>query len=273
MNKIINLNQLEIPFKYKLIGYVVAGGLILTTLNPFVVVQAGTRGVVTNFGKVSDEALGEGLHFVIPIMQKVHVLDVRIQKGEGTGNAASKDMQTVQTKVALNYHVNPLKVSQVFQNTGHEVGSRIVQPAVQESVKAITAQYTADELISKREEVKIKITNNLSERLDKFGILVDEFSITDFDFSKTFNEAIENKTTAEQLKLKAQTDLERIKIEGEQKITSAKAEAESLRLQKAEVTSEMLKLREIENHKLAIEKWDGKMPHMTGGALPFINIK
>jgi len=247
--------------------------LLLSWLSPFAVVPAGHRGVITTFGKVDPDVLDEGLHFRIPVAQQVNLVDVRIQKGEGKGDAASKDLQTVHTAVALNYHVDPAAAATVFQNTGTQIGERIVVPAVQESVKAATAQYTAEELISKRSEVKAKISALLEERLHKFGVRVDEFSITNFDFSKSFNEAIESKTTAEQLKLKAERDLMRIRIEAEQKIASAKAEAESLRLQKQEVTPELLRLREIENQSKAIDKWDGRLPNVTGGgAVPFIQL-
>lgn len=112
----------------------------------------------------------------------------------------------------------------------------------------------------------------MSERLGKHGVTVDEFSIVNFDFSKSFNEAIEAKTTAEQLKLKAERDLARIKVEAEQKVASAKAEAEALGLQKQQVTAELIRLREIENQRKAIEKWNGVLPNVTGGSIPFINV-
>lgn len=253
---------------------VVFGGVLflMYLVAPFAIVPAGHRGVITTFGKVSNIVLDEGIHFRIPIAQTVHLMDVRIQKGEGKGDAASKDLQTIHTTVALNYHVNPNDAAKVFQDIGQQVGDRIIVPAVKEAVKAATAQYTAEELISKRPEVKERIRGLLADRLVKFGIAVDDFSITNFDFSKSFNDAIEAKTTAEQLKLKAERDLARIKVEAEQKIASAKAEAESLALQKQQVTPELIRLREIENQRRAVEKWDGKLPSVTGGSVPFINV-
>ena len=246
--------------------------LVLYWLAPFAIVGPGTRGVLTTFGKVSDEVYGEGLHFVIPAVQHMHMIDVRIQKGEGEGDAASKDMQSVNTRVALNYHIQPEQAAVVFRELGQSVGERIIVPAVQEAVKAATAQYTAEELISKRPEVRERIKSLLVERLGKHGVAVDEFSIVNFAFSKSFNEAIEAKTTAEQLKLKAERDLARIRVEAEQKVASAKAEAESLALQKQQVTAELIRLREIENQRKAIEKWNGVLPNVTGGVVPFINV-
>lgn len=256
------------------LGVVVLVLLVFTWLAPFVVIPAGHRGVVTTFGKVHEEVMGEGLHFRIPIVNSVHKIDVRIQKGEGSGEAASKDLQTIHTTVALNFHLNPAQVAATFRDIGdlEAVGDRIILPSSQEAVKAITAQYTAEELIAKRQEVRDRIRKFLEERLVRHGILVDEFSITNFDFSKSFNEAIEAKTTAEQLKLKAERDLQRIRVEAEQKIAQAQAEAQALRLQKQEITAELIKLREIEAQRLAIEKWNGILPSVTGGAVPFINV-
>ncbi|MFP5430176.1 MAG: prohibitin family protein [Gammaproteobacteria bacterium] len=261
------------------VARIIGGGVLLLMgiwiLNPFVIIGPGERGVVLNFGAVQKEVMDEGLHLRVPIMQKVVVMDVKVQKGEGQGDAASKDLQQVTTNVALNYHLDPARVAETFQTIGTlaAVGDRIILPAVQESVKAATALYTAEELVSRRQEVRDQIRDQLRERLTKNGVVVDEFSIVNFAFSQEFSNAIESKTTAEQLKLKAERDLERIRIEGEQKITQARAEAEALRLQKENVTVNLIELRKIEMQQRAIEKWDGRLPQVTGGAMPFIDIK
>lgn len=248
--------------------------VLLFMFSPFTQIPAGHRGVVTTFGKVKEEVLGEGLHFIVPFVNVVHKIDVRLQKAEGDGEAASKDLQTIHTRVALNYHLAPERVAITFRDIGgpQEVDSRIIVPSVQEAVKAATAQYTAEELITKRSDVRDRIRGFLTERLNKHGIEIDEFSVVNFQFSQSFNEAIEAKTTAEQLKLKAERDLQRIRVEAEQKVAQAKAEAESLKLQKQEITPELIKLREIEAQRLAIEKWNGILPSVTGGAVPFIPV-
>ena len=264
-----------LPRVLKYAGLVIVALVLLSWLNPFVVINAGHRGVITTFGKVNPTVLEEGLHFRIPIMQQVREINVQIQKAEGDGDAASRDLQQVHTKIALNYHLIPTRVAETFQLVGdlNSVGDRIIVPAVQEAFKATTAKYTAEELISKRPEVRDQISQFMKDRLLRHGIAIDEFSIVNFRFSESFNQAIEGKTTADQLKLKAERDLERIKVEAEQKIASAKAEAESLRLQKQEITPDLLKLREIENQRLALEKWNGQLPQVTGGSVPMINIK
>jgi len=180
----------------------------------------------------------------------------------------------VHTRVALNYHVRPEGAVTVFRDLGNEPGQRIIIPAVQEAVKAVTARFTAEELIAKRTDVRDQIVTQLRERLARHGIMVDEFSIVNFNFSRSFNDAIEAKTTAEQLKLKAERDLQRIEVEAKQRVAQARAEAESLAVQRQQVTPELIRLREMENQRMAIEKWDGKLPTVAGGgAVPFINVK
>ncbi|MBM4203208.1 MAG: prohibitin family protein [Gammaproteobacteria bacterium] len=258
--------------RYIIIGIVVL--VVLALFSPFTQIPAGHRGVVTTFGKVKEEVLGEGLHFIVPFVNAVHKIDVRLQKAEGDGEAASKDLQTIHTRVALNYHLLPERVAITYRDIGgpSEVDQRIIVPAMQEAVKAATAQYTAEELITKRSDVRDRIRGFLTERLNKHGVEIDEFSIVNFQFSDSFNEAIEAKTTAEQLKLKAERDLQRIRVEAEQKVAQAQAEAASLKLQKEEITPELIKLREIEAQRLAIEKWNGILPGVTGGAVPFIPV-
>lgn len=247
--------------------------IIILVFNPFVVVGAGERGVVLNFGAVQNTVLGEGLHSRVPIMQKIIKVDVRIQKAQTDAEASSKDLQDTHSIIALNYHISPDKTNWVYQHIGTEFAGRIIDPAVQEVVKAVTAKYTAVELITQRERVRSEIKELLRQRLLSYDIIVDDFSIVNFKFSDQFTQAIESKQTAEQLALKAQRDLERIKIEAEQKVTQAKAEAEALRLQKENVTPELIKLRQIEASIKAIEKWDGNLPRVTSGAVPFIDAK
>jgi len=247
--------------------------IILFIANPFIIVGAGERGVVLNFGAVQNEVFGEGIHFRIPFVQRIVRMDVRVHKSQVEAESVSKDLQDTHSTIAVNYHMLPQKASWVYQNIGTEYKERIIDPAVQEVVKAVTARYTAVELITQREKVRSEIKDNLNQRLSGYNIFVDDFSIINFKFSQQFTQAIESKQTAEQFALKAQRDLERIKIEAEQKVTQAQAEAEALRLQKANITSELVKLRQIEASMKAIEKWDGRLPQVTSGAVPFIDVK
>ena len=249
--------------------------LFLLILNPFVKIDAGERGVLLNFGAVQDEVLDEGLHFRIPIMQRIVKMDVKIQKSETQSEAASKDLQDIKSVIALNYHIVPDKANWVYQNIGVGFKERVIDPTVQEAVKAVTAKYTAVQLIGERETVSTAIKDALSQKLADYNLYVDGFSVIDFSFSKKFTDAIESKQEAEQFALKAQRDLERIKIEAEQKVAQAKAEAESLRLQKQQITKELIELRKIEAMREAIAKWNGNVPNVLlsgGGATPFISL-
>ncbi len=259
--------------KFRSVLWIFIVVIVFLFINPFVIIGAGERGVVLNFGAVQDRVLDEGIHFRVPIMQRVVRIDVRVQKSQTDAAAASKDLQETHSTIALNYHLLPDKANWVYQKIGGLYKERIIDPAVQEVVKAVTARYTAVMLITQRETVRHEIKELLRQRLVAYNILVDDFSIINFQFSKQFMQAIEAKQTAEQLAMKAQRDLERIKIEAEQKIAQAKAEAEALRLQKENVTPQLVRLRQIEASLRAIEKWDGRMPKVTSGAIPFIDVK
>ena len=253
----------------------IAGGIIFLIffIRPWVQVGAGQRGIVLNFGAVQTQVLGEGLHLRIPLMQEVVFMDVKLQKAETDAAAASADLQDVSSRVALNYHIVPDKANVVYQKIGLQFKERIIDPAILEVVKAVTAKYTAEELITKRPAVSEAMRLALMERLIVNNIAVDAFSIVIFSFSKIFTEAIESKQTAEQLALKAKRDLDRIKIEAEQKITAARAEAESLRLQRANISIDLIELRKIEANMKAIDKWNGVLPQVTGGgAIPMIGL-
>lgn len=247
--------------------------IVLFAFKPWAQVGAGERGIVLNFGAVQNTVLGEGIHFKIPVVQTVILMDVKIQKAITDAASASSDLQDVDLSVALNYHVIPDKANVVYQTIGVEFKTRIIDPAIQEVMKAVTARYTAEELITKRPAVSTEMKDALTSRMLESNIAVDAFSIVSFSFSQTFTDAIEAKQTAEQNALKAKRDLDRIRVEAEQTIAAATAEAEALRLQKMNISPDLIELRKIEANLKAIEKWNGILPEVTGaGAIPFIGV-
>ena len=249
--------------------------IILLILNPFVLIRAGERGIVLNWGAVSSNVLQEGIHWLMPIKNDVQKIDVRIQKEEVEVGAASRDLQNVNTKVALNYHLAEDKVNYLWQKIGKDYKSRIIDPAIQEAIKATTAKYTAEELITKREEVKENAKQSLKDRLFNEFVLVDELSIVNFDFSVEFNRAIEAKQTAVQDALKAENDLRRIKVEAEQRVAQAKAEAEAIKLQSDAANNEKyIALKALEVQLEAVRKWNGTLPTqmIPNSAVPFLNL-
>ena len=220
--------------------------LVVLVWNSVESIGAGERGVVfSQLGGVKAVALNEGLRFKIPFVETIIPMDVKIQKAQTDSIASSQDLQTITAVIAVNYHIVPAAANQVYQNVGVLYRERIIEPAVQESMKAVAAQFTAEQLITRRAEVSNQMQDFLSERLRIHSIEVDEFSIVDFGFSEQFNMAIEAKQTAEQNALKAERDLDRVKIEAEQMVTQATAEAESQRLQRETISSNILQLRAI----------------------------
>ena len=276
----------RIPGLLRVVLVGVAAIVAVLLLNPFTAVPNGHRGIKLTFGKADDTPLSEGLHMRIPMMQSVYKMPVMIERSETESEAASRDLQRVATQVVLNYHIDPTQVVRVYRQLGvfENIEPRIIDPSVQEAMKAVTALYTAEQLVTKRPDVAAAIKESLRARLQRHGLVIDEFSITNFKFSESFDAAIEAKTVAEQQKLKAERDLERIKVEVEQRIAQAGAEAEStklaaqaqaeaLRMQRESITPELIRLREVEANLKAIEKWNGTMPQVTGGAMPFINVQ
>ncbi len=240
--------------------------LLFLGYNSFQIVGAGERGVVfSTFGGVQAGVRGEGLQLKVPFIQTIIPMDVRINKAETDAAASSKDLQTVESRIALNYHIAPSEAWRIYQEVGTLYRERLIDPSVQEAVKAAAAQFTAEELITRRAEVSEEIKAMLTGRLVPHNIVVDEFNIVDFNFSSVFNQAIEAKQTAEQDALRAERELDRVRIEAEQTIAAAQAEAESQRLQRETLTEELLQFR-------AIERWDGVLPQVVGGAVPFIDI-
>lgn len=254
----------------KLIGLIAIGFFVLTIVfSSAYIIKAGERGVLLTFGKASDVAIGEGLHFKVPFAQKIVKMDVKTQKYEAKAAAASSDLQTVTTDIAVNYHLTPEAVPRLYREIGIDYQARIIQPLEQEVVKATTATFTAEELITRREEVRLHIKNLIHERLAPRDIIVEEVSITNFDFSPSFNAAIEAKVTAEQNALAAKNKLEQIKYEAEQRVTQATAEATAIKIQADAIQSQGgLEYVQLQ----AITKWNGVLPQFTGGAIPFIQV-
>lgn len=242
--------------------------VVLGLLSAVGQIPAGARGVVLRFGAPTGRILPEGIYLITPAVESVVEMSVQTEAYEADAEAASNDLQVVHTKVTLNYALDPVQVAQVYRSLRRDYVQRIIKPAVLEAVKGSTARFKAEELITRRDAVKAAIEAVLRTRLATHGILLDTVSITDFDFSEEFNKAIEAKVTATQLAFKAERDLQRVKLEAQQQIEKAKAEAEALRLQKQQVTAELIQLRRIEAQIRAIEKWDGRLPQVVTGSGP-----
>jgi regulator of protease activity HflC (stomatin/prohibitin superfamily) len=251
-----------------IIGGISAVIAIIILCSCLTTVKAGHTGVVTTFGKVHSEVLTEGIHFKAP-WQRVIKIDNRINKLEVETEAFSKDLQSVQTVLAINYRVDASKSYSIYKNIGADYETVLVTPAVNEVLKAITATYTAEESVTNRVLISDGLIEGLNEKLNEIGLYVTDVNIIDFDFSEAFISAIEEKQVAQQKLLKAETDKQTA-------ITNAEAEAETTKI-KANAQAEANKIisnsltdKVIENKK--IEKWNGELPKVTGGAGTIIDI-
>jgi len=231
--------------------------VILVVMASIVIVQPGERGVVVNLGAVSDEILDEGLHFRVPIVTVVKKLTVRIQKDILTARAATKDLQYIESGVIVNWKIDPEKTNRIYQTIGDErqIKDRVLQPAVEEVVKASTALRNAEMILVERADLKAEIERNLDDRLSKHGIIMLDVSLVNFEFSAEFNKAIEEKQIAEQEAKKAQFIADKAKMEAEAQVNIAKGESEAKRLINKELTQNILALE-------FYKKWDGKLPEV-----------
>jgi regulator of protease activity HflC (stomatin/prohibitin superfamily) len=251
-----NKKNRDVDIAVKLIIAIV---LLAIMSNFFVTVNAGERGVMMQFGEVQEQILGEGLHVIVPIVHTVQKLSVRVQKQEISAEASSKDLQDVFADVALNWHIIPEEANAIFQQIGDEKAAidRIINPAVEEILKAVMAKYTAEEIITKRGEVKAELDNFSIGRLATYHIAVDDISLVHVHFSQRFSDAVEAKQIAEQEAKKGEFLALKAAKEAEAKVNLAKGEAEVQRLLRENLTPELLQ-------RQSIEKWDGKLPLIVG---------
>ncbi len=233
--------------------------LAVVLFSCFTIVKPGHTGVVITLGNVNEQnVLTEGFHFKIPFIQQIFLVDNRVQKAEADCSSASRDLQTVASTIAINYKVLNNSSASMYKNVGMDYEFKVITPAIQECVKAVTAKYTAEQLITLRQSVGDEMSELLKEKISTYGLEIQVFNIISFDFTAEYNAAIEAKQTAQQSALKAEQDLQRIKVEAEQTITQAQAEAEAYRLKSLEITPEILLMNYI-------EKWDGKLPAVASG--------
>ena len=251
-------------FPKKTIAIVVAVLVaLIVLLNSITIVDAGHTGVINTLGNVSENVLQEGIHLKIPFIQTIVKMDNRIVKLEVETEAFSKDLQTVTTKLAINYRVSKDKSYAIYKNVGSDYETILVSPAVNEVLKAITAKYTAEESVANRSLISQGLIEELNAKLNKNGIYVEDVNIINFDFSEAYIAAIEEKQVAEQRLLKAKT-------EKEEAIVKAEAEAETLRIQsEAQAKANERLSKSLNEHLIRYEmmkKWNGELPMVTDGS-------
>lgn len=260
--------KINVNIKKIIIPAVIVLAAVIVALNSFVVVEAGHTGVVVTMGAVNEGVLQEGIHLKAPFVQDVVKIDNRIQKLEVNTEAFSKDLQSVKTVLAINYRVDTAKSYSIYKNIGADYENVLVVPAVNEVLKAITSQYTAEESVTNRVLISDGLVKGLNEKLNDLGLYITDVNIIDFDFSEAFITAIEEKQVAQQQLLKAET-------EKQTAITNAQASAEAAKI-KAEGDAKANKLlndsltdKVLENKK--IDKWNGELPKVSGSGSTIID--
>lgn len=263
-------DEKKVSYTKYIIGGVIAFVALILLLGSIGTVGAGERGVKTRFSNVIG-IVQPGLYTKLPFIESVHHTDIQTQKVQEDTTAASSDLQDVKATIAVNFNVDPAKVLSIYQNIGEDYQEVVIDPAIQETVKAITAKYTAEQLVTSREAVRQGIVEALSAKLDPSGFIVTQVAIVNFAFSDDFNKAIEAKVTAEQNALAAKNKLDQVKFEAEQTVATAKAQAEAIQIQAQAINSQggadyvMLQIA---------NKWNGVLPTtmVPNAALPFLNL-
>ena len=245
----------------------ILGGILLFLIvfiaESFTIVSPGHVGVQVTLGEVNHVALNEGVHFVNPI-SSVRSVDVRLQRAELKGaSAGTKDLQQVHTDIVVQYRLNSNKVPHIYKEFGLNVDDKVLGPGINEAFKSITGHYTSEELITKRDEVSLAITEHLRSKMAPFNIDVSGVSLVNFGFSAEYQKAIEAKVIATQAKLKAEQDLARIEVEAKSRVAQAEGEAKAISIQAQAIQS-----NGGQNYVQLqwIEKWDGKLPQTMLGS-------
>ena len=248
---------------------------IVTFCNSVATVPTGFVGVKTRFGQVQNTVINEGFNFKIPYIEKIVKIDCRTQKTDYTMEASSKDLQKITNlKVSVNYNVTKDSANKLYREVGIDYKTIIVEPAIYEAMKATVANYTAEELITKRSEVSDKMQETLKAKIETKGFNVVDFNIIDLDFSAAYNQAIEKKAVAQQEVETAKANLEKQQIENQQRISVAETDAKVMELQNSKITENTLRLKELENQEKFINKWNGAMPStmLSDGMSTMFNI-
>ena len=244
----------------KLLQKILVAGVVIIMLfaSSVRIVESGQVGIRVRLGKVTNKTTSEGINFQIPFIERIEKLNIRVQKTEVTTNSSSKDLQDVDMSLVVNYRIDKEKSINLYKTVGKNYEIIILEPAIEEEIKAVTSRYTAEELITQRSKVSEEAKQELDKKVSKYGIIINEFNITNFKFSEEFSKAIEEKQVAEQKVLTAKQELEKERIEAEKLVVAAEAEKKANELKQQSLTNNIIKDK-------FIEKWDGKLPKVSGG--------
>jgi len=232
-------------------------------------VQPGDRGVVLRFGAPTGRIVKEGLYYVVPLAEVVlqvntQINTIKLDRAQGT----CRDLEPVYADLAVSFHVIPSRVVDVYRRLRFDYAERVIYPSVQDAWKTTIASYEAGDIVAKRPEIMTALRTDLAARLAVYGLGLDAINTTRINYSYAYQQAAQDKVAAVQHTLQAQQDLQRIRFESQQSVIRAKSEVEALRLQRSLPVGEIVRLKELDLQRRAIDKWDGRLPQSTGG-IPF----
>jgi len=260
----------EIIKKYKkiIIGVIIGILALILLFSGFKTIKSGEVGLRIRFGKIVDSSLTEGINFKIPFIEKIQKVNIKVQKSELDVESSTKDMQLINTAVAVNYKVTSNKASELYRTVGQDYVETILNPAIKESIKSSIAQYNAEEITVNRAQVSVSCLNAIQDKVSKYGIIIEDFNLTNIEFSAEYTKAIEEKQVAQQQVETAKQKLEKSKIEAEQKKVVAEGEAEANKVLEKTLTKDILTQQ-------FIEKWNGSLPTTYAGddILGIFNLK
>lgn len=253
--------------KYTIIAILVLVVLI-TIFSSFSTIASGEVGLRVRFGKIIDNSLTEGMNLKKPFIEQIVKVNIKVQKAEMAIEGSTKDLQIVNTNVAVNYRVDTNSASTLYRTVGNEYEKTILTPAIKESIKTAIAGYSAEEITVNRDVVSKKCLEAIQAKVEKYGIVVEDFNLTDFSFSEEYTKAIEEKQVAEQQVETAKQNLAKAKVEAEQKMVEAESESNANKLLEKSLTDEILTQK-------FIEKWNGVLPSTYAGddILKMFNLK
>ena len=238
---------------------------LIVLFNCFETIPTGFVGIKTRFGKAQDGTIQEGLHFILPFIERIERIDCRTKKVETFSEASTKDLQTVSASIAVNYNVDKKSANKLYREVGVDYENIVIAPAILESIKSAMAGYTAEELITKRAEVSNQIQTTLTDKIARRGFTITEFNITNIDFSEQYDQAIEAKAVKQQEVVTAQAELEKQQIQNEKEVSIAEKDAKVMELRNSQITENTLRLKELEVKEEMVQKWNGVLPNTVVG--------
>lgn len=241
---------------------------LLVIISSTYLIDPGFRGVLTTLGRVAPRSYSNGIGFKWPFISSMKQMDVRTQAFTEQTSSYTSDVQTAQMKYTFTYELNPTNVHILYESVGVNYEVKKIVPVLNDVLKDVIGKWQAQDLVANRDKARMDILEGLNERIDPVFFQNLTFQIIDVDYSDNFEKAIENKVIAEQRAQEAVNNTKRIKEEAEQKLISAKAEAEAMEI-KSQALARNKGLTEYE----AVQKWDGKLPqYMLGNSVPLLNL-